>query len=1262
MATSSNTEKKLNSNLSTGLKQDVKKIPRFRKKKEKSNVSKNSTNYLLLGNLKDECQDDEESHFKLSHLNPLNKEIINDSKISSSLLSDTEEDTTNSRFENQLLTLDYSKDLFQKYLSNVSFILKHYIGTPPYYFELSELDALQRQTMVLLEKLKSHTTVQNNSHASKVSISHEQAKIVFPENYLFCKKYFSTVDKVLECSMCNEMVKFESDCIIKHLQSPMHIEFENQLQYNYKSLMEFIKYNVPSLKNSNNTWFYICCLCDFITSNFYVWKNHLKAESENNIEKKLRSHFCQSCKIVLFGEKEIWKEHCSLNHINTDKTHLDQVENLEDMETKIIVPDNFVKCKVGNNLKRLTHEDFLNKVMYKSVKKMKNSDSELGFYCSFCNIYIFYNISNREHPLLHISCEDKNPVYCEKYVCKSCNVDLYGDEEIMKEHILTISHKSMLKCKDCKPKNVLYEDKTDDSLFLCNTFENLNTFSPRNVSPSSTSKESNVSLTNHDYDGSCADPSANKIKIHTEFIKLVLDNYEASVYKKDHARGFYCRICNEFGFYSPNEKRHDLLKHNDFIDVVAEVCPMYYCETCNVELYGPRKRLVKEHNKILHHQEISSKVMQDQLDHQPEKEPLKSNENSNKTLNKVEAIENDQPKQSIDAKRKHKPSVALHSDKNSNEIQQPFKDKNNQQCNADLKQNKKYDVIDNDSTHQEMMKSVIQAFITKTVKKFPEFNSYLCQPCEISTGHLKTWQKHIESKKHIENSTNANYKVCPHCRALMLCQDYYFNDHEQSKSHFLVCRKIELESSINSTEGNNGGGKKNNNASNASSKKTDIKKTDNKVKKQPQLVGVLIKGYPLDMKKGDFYAMFNRFGYRVKSVKMCFGDLNTTLVTFNRKSDVDRILSEQPIWVDDYELELTLYCENMEEPLSEIMLKILKTPDLLRQEVEKIIKDTKEISVEEEKKTKLLLSDISTSLENTSVYPFGSRIYGIFSKTSDLDVFVDLDNKMYYDDCLDGTTAKQDEIMKTVAKLLKNNRKLCIVRKVKARVPIIQMVHLPSKMACDLSFKNGLSVENTQLTKCYLEADPRVFWLVTAVKYWAESNNLKNSNRFTSYALIWMVMYFLMQLKQPVVFPVEALRKSHLPYDRNKRNITGWNCQFCLDVSKYPKTKNNSDVIKLLHEFFIFYSTLDCDNSVLCPVIGTMVEREKFNKCDLAPCFDSYVKRVEANNKNHMKLDSAICLQDPFDFGHNLTKSVTVPCLQFFKKLCAESAALCAKW
>lgn len=42
----------------------------------------------------------------------------------------------------------------------------------------------------------------------------------------------------------------------------------------------------------------------------------------------------------------------------------------------------------------------------------------------------------------------------------------------------------------------------------------------------------------------------------------------------------------------------------------------------------------------------------------------------------------------------------------------------------------------------------------------------------------------------------------------------------------------------------------------------------------------------------------------------------------------------------------------------------------------------------------------------------------------------------------------------------KNIEKIC-----DARVPIVKFYHIPTKLNCDLSFKSGLSTQNTKLIK-----------------------------------------------------------------------------------------------------------------------------------------------------------------------------------------------------
>jgi len=55
--------------------------------------------------------------------------------------------------------------------------------------------------------------------------------------------------------------------------------------------------------------------------------------------------------------------------------------------------------------------------------------------------------------------------------------------------------------------------------------------------------------------------------------------------------------------------------------------------------------------------------------------------------------------------------------------------------------------------------------------------------------------------------------------------------------------------------------------------------------------------------------------------------------------------------------------------------------------------------------------------------------------------------------------------------------------------------------------------------------DERVHWIVCAVvKRWALQNDMKNQSMFTSYALAWLVLFYLMTID--VVPPLTLLREN----------------------------------------------------------------------------------------------------------------------------------------
>lgn len=109
---------------------------------------------------------------------------------------------------------------------------------------------------------------------------------------------------------------------------------------------------------------------------------------------------------------------------------------------------------------------------------------------------------------------------------------------------------------------------------------------------------------------------------------------------------------------------------------------------------------------------------------------------------------------------------------------------------------------------------------------------------------------------------------------------------------------------------------------------------------------------------------------------------------------------------------------------------------------------------------------------------------------------------------MQGAAAQADYVHK-VAKALERNRKLFTdINKVPgARTPIVQVYHVETGIDCDISFRHGLSVENTAFISFCLDLQPSVRPAMLYLKEWYNKSELANS--ITSYALIMMLIYYL---------------------------------------------------------------------------------------------------------------------------------------------------------
>ncbi|GAB0097471.1 hypothetical protein DMENIID0001_131080 [Sergentomyia squamirostris] len=290
------------------------------------------------------------------------------------------------------------------------------------------------------------------------------------------------------------------------------------------------------------------------------------------------------------------------------------------------------------------------------------------------------------------------------------------------------------------------------------------------------------------------------------------------------------------------------------------------------------------------------------------------------------------------------------------------------------------------------------------------------------------------------------------------------------------------------------------------------------------------------------------------------------------------------------------------------------------------------------------------------VYAFGSRIAGLGHSTSDLDLFVDVNN--YYNNPL---TDKEKiiEIMKQVEKLLKSSgawRKLLPIKN--ARVPILKAHNLTHGIPCDLSFSSGLSGMNTRLIAYFLKLQPDCHNVACFLKPWSLIGFPKHKNRISSYLGALLVIFYMQTIKLlPSVWDLQ---------DKSYPMMIGdWRSNFHETLLSGFGLEESANPLKILIGFFEFYSKFDYQQFVICPFLGRPIEKTLFDAPEQLPDemihYKTYVQKLPPSEENLAKLlntNSRMCVQDPFELCHNVAKCIDAHLFVNFKQFCEQSCKL----
>lgn len=170
------------------------------------------------------------------------------------------------------------------------------------------------------------------------------------------------------------------------------------------------------------------------------------------------------------------------------------------------------------------------------------------------------------------------------------------------------------------------------------------------------------------------------------------------------------------------------------------------------------------------------------------------------------------------------------------------------------------------------------------------------------------------------------------------------------------------------------------------------------------------------------------------------------------------------------------------------------------------------------------------------------------------------------------------------------------------------------------------------------------------LKQWSKYTRL--DAHITTYALTMMVIYFL-QLQKAL--PTVLMLKEVCGVEGE---IDGWETLVYKPAALMNlKLVNVTDKIKILKDFYQFYMNFDFAKLVVCPLLGSPITKQCMTDAATIPpemhCYK--VKLMENEACEKFRAESAMCVQDPFDLAHNLTKALQERNVERFQALCKLS-------
>ncbi|KAL5274449.1 hypothetical protein ACFFRR_000905 [Megaselia abdita] len=289
-----------------------------------------------------------------------------------------------------------------------------------------------------------------------------------------------------------------------------------------------------------------------------------------------------------------------------------------------------------------------------------------------------------------------------------------------------------------------------------------------------------------------------------------------------------------------------------------------------------------------------------------------------------------------------------------------------------------------------------------------------------------------------------------------------------------------------------------------------------------------------------------------------------------------------------------------------------------------------------DKVKKDILRLITPSYPDAKVHFFGSRINGLGSRDSDIDLFLELEKPI--NECFElSSTGKYIDHLKILMNKESSTWKSLTAIK-DAKVPILKARYHPESIECDISVSNPFGVYNTKLINHLLEMQPLCYKMCILMKQVNKFSQIKKERKtFSTYSLILMVIFYMQTEK--LLPSIKALQCEH---EKDMSTIGPWTVNFLqkslkdLDLVRAPDDINT--VRQYLNKMLKFFLTFDYKKNIISPYLGAVVSTSSFVS-NMEHSMPNYFKCLKSG-KCESLVFTELSLQDPLILNMNVTKNV----------------------